>query len=188
MPIAAVPGTHTETCEASAIAAGTLFATHYDDPEIQSWFHNDQTKSVRKISRDSQERKIQELPHTYAEVGEARAYAFQPMAREDFPKPISRLQVAGLEADRDWESADRTPILYVTPTVLMSTGKTAAQCAHAICMWLDAGGEKRREEWLANPGLSVVTGVPTGEVVLEVVDNGKTEIKPGTVTVRLSHK
>lgn len=106
-PIAVVPGSHFEPVTAVAIASN-LAAAHADldtDP-WKFWLSRAFTKTVRRISKPADARFIAGLSsadlssHSFV-VGEAVAYAFAPMAYEDFPKRLRNLQVSGLDVERD---------------------------------------------------------------------------------------
>jgi peptidyl-tRNA hydrolase len=89
-----------------------------------------------------------------------------------------------------------TPHIEINTDVSMSTGKTAAQVAHALGAWLLAQPLSTRWAWARDPGLNIGevgfadyaapdTHGPDDASIITIVDNGLTEIAPGTATVRV---
>ena len=211
-PIAVVPGSHFETVAAVAIASN-LAAAHADlDTEPwKAWLSRAFTKTVRRISKTADARFIAELSaadpasHSFA-VGGAVAYAFAPMAYEDFPKRLRNLQVSGLDVERaragfgvaapaaSGAAQTGQPQMLVSRDVAMTTGKTAAQVAHALMVWLIQLRANDRDAFLAwreHPHLAVCMG-DLDELsadpahTITIVDSGLTEIAPKTATVRMN--
>lgn len=211
-PIAVVPGAHFETIAAVAIASN-LAAAHADlDAEPwKAWLSRAFTKSVRRISKPADARLIAELSAAAPAsrsftVGGATAYAFAPMAYDDFPKRLRQLRVAGLDLERDGEgfrlkgpvhsgsAQTGQPQMLVSRDVDMTTGKTAAQVAHALMVWLiqlRAIDEATFLAWREHPHMAVCMG-ELDELsadpahTITVVDSGLTEIAPKTATVRMN--
>lgn len=205
-PIAVVPGSHFETIAAVAIASN-LAAAHADldaDP-WRTWLSRAFTKSVRRISKPADARFIAELsaadPASRSfTVGGATAYAFAPMAYDDFPKRLRQLRVAGLDLERDGGSFGMTPAghlvrpeVIVSNDVEMTTGMTSAQVAHALMVWLielRTNGHAAFLAWRAEPTLALrvadLDEIPASKAhSITIVDSGLTEIAPKTATVRI---
>ncbi|MBF4459427.1 peptidyl-tRNA hydrolase [Pseudoclavibacter sp. VKM Ac-2867] len=205
-PIAVVPGTHFETIAAVAIASN-LTAAHADlDAEPwKAWLSRAFTKTVRRISKPADARFIAELsaadPASRSfTVGGATAYAFAPMGYDDFPKRLRQLRVAGLDLERDGGSFGMTPAghlvrpeVVVSNDVQLTTGKTSAQVAHALMVWLvelRLTGRAAFLAWREEPALALcvadldeISGDPAQSIT--IVDSGLTEIAPKTATVRV---
>lgn len=206
-PIAVVPGTHFETIAAVAIASN-LAAAHADlDAEPwKAWLSRAFTKTVRRISKHADARSLADLsaadPASRSfTVGGATAYAFAPMAYDDFPKRLRQLRVAGLDLERNGEGFIMTPVghlvrpdMVVSHDVQMTTGKAAAQVAHALMVWLielRTNGHAAFLAWRAEPTLALrvadLDEIPASKAhSITIVDSGLTEIAPKTATVRIS--
>jgi peptidyl-tRNA hydrolase len=131
---------------------------------------------------------VLELPHACA--GDAVA-ALPPMRRSERPPLLTKLQAMSTELEPPPASAPRDHRLtYVlNPRIVMSSGKTLAQIAHAAVMAAESdalGG------WVAGgcPARVVMPADDTFEALCassglaaRVVDAGLTEVAPGTVTV-----
>lgn len=205
-PIAVVPGSHFETIAAVAIASN-LAAAHADleaDP-WKTWLSRAFTKTVRRISKPADARFIADLsaadPASRSfTVGGATAYAFAPMAYDDFPKRLRQLRVAGLDLKRTGEGFIMTPVghlvrpeVVVSHDVQMTTGKTSPQVAHALMVWLielRSTGPAAFLAWREEPALALrvadldeISGNPAQSIT--IVDSGLTEIAPKTATVRV---
>lgn len=138
------PSTHFDTITAVAFASGLALARAdlRADP-WQSWLAGSFTKSVRRVKRavDYERITLLELPSTEIAIGDAVALSFEPWEHDSSPREISRLQVSGLDLIRETSSGSQysrpgatralTPRVEVNADVTMSTGKTAAQVAHA---------------------------------------------------------
>lgn len=203
--IAVVPGTHFETIAAVATASAIAACQRRGDPEDwQAWFGQSFTKTVRRAKRPSQIGPLEADPLVVErfEVGGARAFAYAPMDYCEFPAHLRRLQVAGLDIDRSldsdqnyWRSghgphsAQLDPTVVINESVSMSTGKSAAQVAHALVAWTQALPGPARIKWMTSPALNLLVGdldsVPK-EHSITIRDNGLTEINPGTATVRIA--
>lgn len=123
--------------------------------------------------------------------------SFPPAPMGRWPMGVLKAQVSHFDRPRDealWDrgaelllargTLDRTrPCLVVDSSLGMTTGKEAAQAAHA--MWLC--GEDLPEEWLPSPWIVRVGHQEFLELSQHarhrVVDNGHTELDPGTTTV-----
>lgn len=113
------------------------------------------------------------------------------------PREITRLQVSGLDLRLESQDfhlpAEVTARIEVNTDVYMSTGKAAAQVAHALGAWLLAQPVTTRTAWAHEPGLSIIElsfsddeiHDPRDPEVVTILDNGLTEIAPGTATARV---
>lgn len=93
--IATMPGGHYDTIRAVAIASGLAFVrADLTQPQWSTWLAGSFTKSVRRVSKSSQVRRLDALdpPAATASCGEATAWAFDPMTYEQMPKAIRSLQ------------------------------------------------------------------------------------------------
>ena len=192
MAIAVTPSGHLATCAAAALAACSAMDLPGGDPAAwDAWLSGAFTKSVRRASRPAQYARADALdtPHAAAEVGGARALAFAPTPYALMPKALRSLQVASIDEPREGSAVSvgsSGPLILLDPSAGMTTGKAAAQAAHALCGWLLLQEHGAQAAWLAAPSVSVAEGVPGpgDEVVVEIRDNGLTEVAPGTITAR----
>lgn len=197
-PIVVKPSNHFDTVAAVALASGLSVAkSDLDSVPWSDWLAGSFTKSVRRAKRAADLEHVRSLNSHSAEfvVGEAVALSFPPQPYDEMPKVIRRLQVSGLDASREQAgyslSGNSIARLEVNSDVPMSTGKTAAQVAHALVAWLLAQPAGIRSSWVEAPGLVISetsfaaeTLGPGDLPVITIVDNGLTEIEPGTETVR----
>ncbi|TFB59014.1 hypothetical protein E3N86_12280 [Cryobacterium sp. Hz7] len=194
------PSTHFDTIAAAALASG-LAMVHADlgSNPWHSWLSGSFTKSVQRVKRPIELERIRALGLEHAEVtvGDAVALAFVPARYDDSPREISKLQVSGLDLAHDADRFQRlgavTPHIEINSDVAMSTGKTAAQVAHALGAWLLAQPFSTRLAWAEDPGLNIgevgfaayAAAGPDDASIITIVDHGLTEIAPGTATVRV---
>ena len=178
-----------------------------DLPEWEEWLAGSFTKTVRR-ARLAEYGKAKALgPLAEVRRGEASALAFAPAPADSLLKPIARLQVSGTELPRlGWpedEGATCHTFVALNADLGMSTGKAAAQAAHAMwAVWLQLG-ELDRAAWLDEglaarfesvAGDNLALGKVTGAVLdafsaelgvkayAAVHDNGRTEVGPGSLT------
>lgn len=203
--IAVAPGTHFQTVAAVSIASA-VSATHAPAGHTSwsAWMGQAFTKTVRRAKRPIEIETLENDPlvaHRH-QLGSARAFAYAPMAYDDFPSHLRKLQVANLDVDRSldphldhWESPTDSargpldPLVVINRDVPMSTGKTAAQVAHALVAWSHRLPRDSQLEWAQNPSLRLLVAdldrIPeAGSITIR--DNGLTEVVPGTATVRIA--
>lgn len=212
--IAVKASDHFETITAVAVASGLSLAKvitgepmnkHfgsfiYVPDHWQEWLDADYGKSVRRIRRPAEQERLlrYEYQYTAFTVGEATAYAFAPMLRTDYPSALNKLQVTGLELPQETSNATWTfglpgntaPSFAINADITMSTGKTAAQLAHGLMLWVlktQRTDKELLQQWVQNPRLSMSyqTLDPCGDPRTTVIDNGHTELPPNTPTVQL---
>ncbi|ACL42340.1 protein of unknown function UPF0099 (plasmid) [Pseudarthrobacter chlorophenolicus A6] len=196
------PAGHSDSILAVAIASVCAYTNGLehgaDDGSWKTWLSGRFTKSVRradaktfaKIAGDP------ELPADGAAwIGAARAMAYAPTTYEDMPKKLSRLQVSGTDLpayDPTPQSRQRPgdPVIVLNNALGMSTGKAAAQAAHALFAWhLNRGNPDPdiASLHLLSAGLinasesefEQLKALAAGPVI---VDSGLTEIEPNTAT------
>lgn len=203
--IAVTPGTHLETIAAVAIASAVSASTPHPEHvgEWAAWFDGAFTKTVRRATKPAQIAKLEAdlLVQAEHQIGSAKAYAYAPMSYDVFPKHLRQLQVSGLDVDRDTDrtpeyfatesvpQATHAPLVLISRDISMSTGKTAAQVAHALAAWTQFLPEEELERWSQHPALSLQYGgldEITADSSITIQDNGLTEVAPGTATVRIA--
>ncbi|MBW4096435.1 MAG: hypothetical protein HIU81_14255 [Acidobacteria bacterium] len=123
-----------------------------------------------------------------ASSGLVTALAFAPVRYSDMPSDLRRLQVSGTCLP-----SVPQPVIPGAPTVVlngtlgMTTGKAAAQAAHAVMDWminvLDAN---QQDAWMNDPLLNVRFDndftYPDDAAGPLIIDNGHTEIAPCSPT------
>ncbi|WP_417219613.1 hypothetical protein [Arthrobacter sp.] len=202
-PIVVRPSTHLETIAAAALASGLALAAA--DPASEpwaSWLGGSFTKSVRRAKRPVELDKVRllDLPWAEISVGGATAIGFAPLDAAGFPPAIKRLQVTGLDLPVEGtvpaggcfgHPGALVPLVELNADVAMSTGKAAAQAAHAPGAWLLTLGPSARRTWADEPGLHLGTASFAQDAEkpasIVITDNGLTEIAPGTRTARVAH-
>lgn len=210
-PIVVFPVGHEETILAAGLASSTLMLESMLDTVENGdrggedpwplWLLHSFTKSVRRARRQAERDAILELADTMpckqVVVGDATAFAFEPMPYEKYPRAIKKLQVSGLDiaarpdgmpACEVRSTTGPTPTITLNASLGMTTGKSAAQAAHALGLW---GLEVTRPElkaWLEDPGARLEFGpvtVPDPDRIV-VRDSGLTEIAAGSHTAAIT--
>jgi peptidyl-tRNA hydrolase len=154
------------------------------------WLAGPFAKSVRRADRPTFAKVIaafDESDYTLIRVGDAKAIAFRPMPNDSLPKVLSRLQVAGtqLPAGNPSITPVNARLVALDAGLEMSTGKAAAQAAHALFLWFLLDPVKHvqvdcdvqilpHEEFVALRDRVSPTAV--------IVDAGRTEIAPNSMT------
>lgn len=184
------------TDQDSGIAVAALASTQafLDDPENPSWAlwaAGAFAKSVRRADAKMFAKVLANFPdHTLAELGTAKAAAFAPMPADDLPKLLAKLQVSGTTLPEGEPLLAQPLSIVMNRSLGMSTGKAAAQAAHALFAWVIEAGTQQLQAW-ADADFPV--GVQwkdskefrkgqrkaSGPVIQ---DAGRTEIEPGSTT------
>jgi peptidyl-tRNA hydrolase len=175
-----------------AIAEDCLGTPHGDRPEVwRQWLSGPFTKTVRRAN-PKQWAKLP-APTGEAACGTARAVAYRPASYDSLDKAISRLQVSGTDlSPAAVESPLRqSPVLLINASLGMTTGKAAAQAAHALmAYWLKLERDNDRAWAAAGSPFSIIE-VDAGRFAAAadsavkgtlIRDNGLTEIAPGSAT------
>lgn len=198
----AQPARQVDVCEAAARAVVALL----DDPRsamggswhdaVQEWVGGHIRKLVRRADgkrwTDVQELDgvsiAQEGPQGF---GVAQARAFVPAAEEPQPKAIAKLQIAGTNFPDEGASlaTDARAVVEVSPLVEMTSGKLAAQCAHAAQRLYESSEEEARALWRADE-FRLQVQFPNAEHwrttprPVSIIDAGFTELGGLTETTR----
>ncbi|MCU6479067.1 hypothetical protein [Arthrobacter sp. A2-55] len=134
------PGNHFDAVVAVAMASVAAYAHQPASglsPTWEPWLGQSFAKTVRRADRKAFER-IAGTGGQRVYLGSAQAIAFTPTTYGHMPKILAHLQVSGTELPRRPENrqADAADVRIVLNASLgMSTGKTAAQAAHALFAW-----------------------------------------------------
>ena len=183
-------GTHVATIRAAAAASVVCQMTQ--PGQWETWLSGPFTKTVRR-AKTAQVLAIASLPGSTT-VGEPGAPGFAvalpPVRYVDLPREISRLQVSATDLVRgDVPTGD--PHCPVTLSVLddLTTGKAAAQAAHALMAWALQTDDASRDALSAHPVPTVsLTSCDLLERIAQhpeavvIRDNGHTEVAPDTLT------
>jgi peptidyl-tRNA hydrolase len=172
-------------------------------PAMAAWQDN-RIRKITKRARGIEWRRAEALPGITVRgtgVGSLEAVAevrvFPPTGVDDVPPELFKLQVTGTDFE---DTADlpplepRVPVLWLNPTLEMSSGKAMAQCGHAAQLAWWALSSAGRKEWAAADfALAVRTaGRAQWQELLAtrlpvVQDAGFTEVAPGSRTVIADH-
>jgi peptidyl-tRNA hydrolase len=188
-------GNHEDVVLAAARASVQAWASAEHDESWERWLAGRFTKTVRNLNPNKAQRvtEVSDLAQSAVNVGEAVAFGFAPCRYADMAPAVRRCQVQGLDRPRSGWSAPTgalIPHMLINPNVTMSTGKTAAQAAHALLSYALRLDAKACGAWL-KAGLPVDVSEPADfdQIAAPTVirDAGFTEVDPGTTTVKLIH-
>jgi peptidyl-tRNA hydrolase len=194
------PASHRDSIIAAAIASVDAYAglRWVEAPEWAQWLSGRFTKSVRradlktftKLAADEDNKSASNVT-----VGKARALAYVPAFYEQMPKSLTRLQVSGTDlpdepATVPSRKRSGDPVIVLNGALGMSTGKAAAQAAHALFAWqLNRGCDDAELASLQLLSTDLViasaeefTALRTVAAGPLIVDAGLTEIAPDTAT------
>lgn len=190
------PAGHEETCLAAALASAAALALFPDEELWLPWYRSGQGKSVRR-GKPKDLRAIEAQGAAVVRVGKALAAAQAP-ATYPLTGRMKQLQVAGTEMEHgDAEVEHMLPApgdvpvlnLAVDTSLGMSTGKAAAQSAHAAFDWAVQLGEEAMAAWMDAEQPAVLVPLPAKgmrkarrKATVEIHDAGHTEIAPGSMT------
>ena len=174
-----------------AAADASVGAYQFAHPNWERWLAGRFTKTVRRARPNEFAKVIAAMealgfPYSIKMTPHAQVAAFAPLTYEEFPKALSRTQVAGTDFEHEeaWGNAPGRPItVYINPDVKMTTGKTAALVAHGLFGWrlrhLDA-------PWPVEYNVFSYVDISDIDAEVTIADAGFTEIDPGTITVKVT--
>lgn len=182
----------TVTCAAVASVLTYLFRDPADAPLFDAWLSGPFTKSVRRAPSAQLPALAQAHAGALVHIGASRAVAFAPVRYADLPRALSRLQVSGTDFPRaafDSPTTDRPPV-HVAVDHSLSTGKAAAQAAHALFGWVLQATPEQVQAFLGAAMGTQVLFVDAAELArlaepvsnVAIRDNGYTEVAPNTLT------
>jgi len=176
---------------AAALASVQAFLQEPENPDWQAWAGAAFGKSVRRADAKMFAKVRAAFPdHVLAVVGDGRAIGFPPMPAQELGKLLAKLQVSGTQLPPGEPLAPQAVTIVLNGSLEMSTGKAAAQAAHALFAWLLDAGSVTVDAWVAAGfPLGVTHAGPKefrkgarracGPVIQ---DAGRTEIEPGSTT------
>jgi peptidyl-tRNA hydrolase len=165
--------------------------------EAMTAWQDNRIRKIVKRSRGAEWRRTESLPGITMTGQTAQVRVFPPTPVDALPAEIANLQVSGTDFEDPEELAPlepRVPVLWINPTLEMSSGKAMAQCGHAahLAWWALSPGA--RKEWASTDFTLAVrragrdqwqelltSGLPV------VQDAGFTEVAPGSRTVIADH-
>lgn len=165
-------------------------------PAVKYW----RDARIRKLVRRADGKRwtdVQELPGVTVtqqgsgEFGDAVVRAFVPGPVKPLPKELNKLQVSGTSFPDDGasHSSDAMVTVEVRPGLEMTSGKLAAQCAHAAQLAWVTMSDADKERWRDNE-FRVRVDYPSQDEwaavtrPVAVVDAGLTELNGPTETTR----
>ncbi|WP_197720686.1 aminoacyl-tRNA hydrolase [Propionibacterium australiense] len=192
-----------DVCEAAARAVVGLLDDERSAPggpwheAIHTWADGGR---IRKLVRRADGKRwddVQALPGVLVTqegpggFGPAGVRAFPPGPVHPLPKALSKLQMGGTAFPPEHASASSAApvVIEVTPLEEITSGKLAAQCAHAAQLLYQALDETRRAQWRA-AGFRVEVRWPDEDQwranprPVSVVDAGFTELDGPAETAR----
>jgi peptidyl-tRNA hydrolase len=198
------PPQHSAVLCATASAVALALAT-FTDPDAEPgvrgrterWRHGPIRKVVRRARGAGWNRQLV-VPGAFTHRAHGVEVAVHVPGPVDALDPeIARLQVGGLSLDDDvgpCAAIEGDVEIFVNPHLSLTTGKAAAQVAHAAQLVLQTIPDVDASAWVAAAAPVQVTtaGEAEWERLLEtapvvVTDGGFTEVPPGTRTVVARH-
>lgn len=185
------PSSEDEGLSAVARAAVIAYLQDPQNPDWQQWADQAFAKSVRRANPKMFAKVLEMFPEQMvSEVGKAQAVGLPPLPAADLPKLIAKLQVSGTELPKSEEILNSQVNIAVNASLEMSTGKAAAQCAHALFAWLTESDGQGIEAWLKVHAPVGIRHLPRKEFNAlsrkasgpVIQDAGRTEIEPGSTT------
>lgn len=185
------PSTEDEGISAVARAAVIAYLQNPQNPEWQTWASQAFAKSVRRANPKMFAKVLEMFPEQMiSEVGKAQAVGLPPLPATDLPKLIAKLQVSGTELPKSDEALVASVNIVLNKSLDMSTGKAAAQAAHALFAWLTEARPTIIEGWLKVHAPVGIKQLPRNEFDRlsaqasgpVIQDAGRTEIEPGSTT------
>ncbi|WP_207345672.1 peptidyl-tRNA hydrolase [Arthrobacter sp. E3] len=185
------PASEQHGIAAAALASVQAFMRDPDNPDWQQWATGAFAKSVRRADAKMFARVLAAFPeHVLSTVGQASAIGLPPMPAAELPKLLAKLQVSGTTLPTGDPLPPQPLNIALNASLDMSTGKAAAQAAHALFAWVLESKPAVVEAWAAD-------GFPVGILELPakefrkglrksagpvIQDAGRTEIEPGSTT------
>lgn len=176
---------------AAALASAQAFLREPANPDWQQWAEGAFAKSVRRADAKMFAKVLALFPdQAVSTVGEASAVGLAPMPAAELPKLLAKLQVSGTQLPAGTPLPPQPLTIVLNASLEMSTGKAAAQAAHALLAWV-------LESKVATVSAWAGAGFPVGIVELPakefrkgarksagpvIQDAGRTEIEPGSTT------
>lgn len=188
------PAPEPDGIAAAALASVLACAADPSNPDWETWLSGPVTKSVRRADAKTYTKTATAHPEAIeATHGDARAMALPPLPMDALPRTLARLQVSGTELPPGAGApvAADVPRILINRDLDMSTGKAAAQAAHALFAWVLELGPGRsavwlrdvhdvRVGWVGEADLLDGAGAPGAGPLIH--DAGHTEIAPGSAT------
>lgn len=185
------PASEQHGIAAAALASVQAYFNDQENPNWRIWAAGHFGKSVRRADAKMFAKVLAAFPeHVLATVGEGRAAALPPMPAGALPKLLAKLQVSGTQLPAGEPLPSQLLTINLNGSLEMSTGKAAAQAAHALFAWVLESKPAAVQAW-------VEAGCPVGVLELPakefkkgarkckgpvIQDAGRTEIEPGSTT------
>lgn len=155
-------------------------------PQVDKWLEG-RIRKVARRARGKEWEDVKKLDHIYASHGKAEAIILPPHPNFQPPAEIKKLQVSGLDLASDLQEHNIHAGLEfaVNPDIVMSTGKSLAQIAHAVQLGIFNSDEETLASWRSNNmPISICRWDEHDVWTAEIRDAGFTEIPPNSLTVK----
>lgn len=185
------PASEQHGIAAAALASVQAFLREPDNPDWRQWASAAFGKTVRRADAKMFAKVLAAFPdHVLAMVGEASAVGLAPMPAAALPKLLAKLQVSGTQLPPGEPLPPAALSIVLNASLEMSTGKAAAQAAHALFAWVLEAKPAAVEAWVADGFPLSVLELPAKEFRKGarksagpvIQDAGRTEIEPGSTT------
>ena len=187
------PPVRTDALEAAAQAVLLILTDGRPEwAEALAAWDGQRIRKVVRRARGAEWRRARALDGLDVTHGSAELRVYPPVAVDDWPPDLARLQVGGTnltDPEPPGAPSDDVPVVLLSPHAEMTTGKAMAQAAHAAQLGWRASSSPDRDRWQA-AGFPVAVrdatpaqwraAVDAGMPVVH--DGGFTEVEPGTAT------
>lgn len=187
--------THAQAVHDAAAASLGVFleslATGDVDPRWEPWLADAWTKVARRATTATISTVAAEYPGAALRIGDALAMV--PMEVADQPRLVARAQVAGTDLPLSSDTCGHDGPVSVLLLDRLTTGKAAAQAAHALWAWAKPALTDEPEtilDWWRNghpfqvhlADEARLRSAVTDRAAALVRDAGRSEVSPGTLT------